>query len=303
MEFGEFKLPKAELQPIYRKVGNSYVEITNRKAIVGEDGRVYDIVSDRYELVLHETVVNTVRKILRDLNLNYEEKIKVSFDGSFMVAKYLINTVEISKGLKDIETNKTVYQEYADILRLGFVVTNSYNRTSGINITGYVFRLACKNGLVVREDVFGRKFRHYSFVATANYEELRKSITAVIEEINKIPELIQFAMKETVSPLDIVHFIETEFKNVTRLKRILYRKLSNELNVDFDYWVVVYKGLKGTKESKRKEIIEKIDVPEVNLWDTINVMTELITHNPLDEKVRYDLSKRVSKLLAKVKEG
>lgn len=303
MKFGEFKLPRAYLIPIYRKAGDSYVEIPNRRAIIGEDGKIYDIVSDKYELVLHETVVNTVRKILKDLNLNYEEKIKVNFDGSFMVAKYLIDTVEISKGLIDVENNETIYKEYADILRLGFVVTNSYNRTSGINVTGYVYRLACKNGLVVREDIFGRKFRHYSFVATADYEELKKSIIAVVEEINKIPELIQFAMKETVSPLDVVHFIETEFKNVTKLKKILYIKLSNELNVDFNYWVVLYKELKKTKESERKEIIKNVDVPEVNLWDTINVMTELITHSRIDEKVRYDLSKRVSKLLAKVKGG
>ena len=287
MEFGEFKLPRAYLIPIYRKVGDSFVEISNRRAIIGENGKIYDIVSDRYELVLHETVVNTVRKILNDLNLDYEEEIKVSFDGGFMVAEYLIDTKEI----------------LGDILKLGFVVTNSYNRTSGINITGFIYRLACKNGLVVREDIFGKKFRHYSFVATADYEELKKSITAVIEEINKIPELIEFAVKETVSPLDVVHFIETEFKNVTKLKKILYRKLSNKLNVDFEYWLVVYKGLRRTKESRRREIIGKLNMPEVNLWDTINVMTELITYSRMDEKVRYDLSKRVSKLLAKVKEG
>jgi len=287
LEFGEFKLPRAYLIPIYRKVGDSFVEISNRRAIIGENGKIYDIVSDRYELVLHETVVNTVRKILNDLNLDYEEEIKVSFDGGFMVAEYLIDTKEI----------------LGDILKLGFVVTNSYNRTSGINITGFIYRLACKNGLVVREDIFGRRFKHYSFVATADYEELKKSITAVIEEINKIPELIEFAVKETVSPLDVVHFIETEFKNVTKLKKILYRKLSNKLNVDFEYWLVVYKGLRRTKESRRREIIGKLNMPEVNLWDTINVMTELITYSRMDEKVRYDLSKRVSKLLAKVKEG
>ena len=287
MEFGEFKLPRAYLIPIYRKAGDSFVEISNRRAIIGENGKIYDIVSDRYELVLHETVVNTVRKILNDLNLDYEEEIKVSFDGGFMVAEYLVDTKEI----------------LGDILKLGFVVTNSYNRTSGINITGFIYRLACKNGLVVREDIFGRKFWHYSFVATADYEELKKSITAVIEEINKIPELIEFAVKETVSPLDVVHFIETEFKNVTKLKKILYRKLSNKLNVDFEYWLVVYKGLRRTKESRRREIIGKLNMPEVNLWDTINVMTELITYSRIDEKVRYDLSRRVSKLLAKVKEG
>jgi hypothetical protein len=288
MKFGEFKLPRAVLQPIYRKVGQSYVEIPNRRAIVGENGKIYDIVSDRYELILHETVVNTIRKIMEDSGVNFEEEIKVNYDGSFMRAIYLIDT-------KDV---------LGDILKLGFVATNSYNRTSGINITGFIYRIACKNGLVVKEDIFGRRFKHYSFVATADYEELKKSITTVIDELNKIPELIEFAIKETVSALDIVHFIETEFKNVVKLKKILYMKLKNELNVDFEYWLVVYKGLKDTKAEKRKEILSKLEIPETNLWNTINVMTELTTHYPrLDEKVRYDLSKRISKLLVKVKEG
>lgn len=272
--FGEFRLPKATLQPLYRRVGDSYIEIPNRLAVVGENGKVYDIVSDRYQLILHEDVVSTVRKVLKDLKIDYEEKIRVSYDGSFMVARYITGDVGEFK--------------------VGFTVTNSYDRSSGINVTGYLFRLVCKNGLVVGEDLLSSKFRHYAFVVENDYNLIKTSIERLIDSLDEVLQLIEMSKKKTVSVLDVIHFVESTFKTHKKLRTKIYKILKKELGVDIDYWLVVYKGVKNTKNYE--DIKNKSD--KVNLFDSLNGITYVLSRYRLDERVRYELSKRTSYLLS-----
>jgi len=284
MEFGKFVLPKAELQPIYRKVGDTYIEISDRKAVVGENGKVYDIVSDKYKLVQHEEVKEIVDKIVEEMKLKSAVKIpKISIDG----ATFFYNVIIDRKAIED------------DWLDLGFRVTNSYDRSLGVNVTGYIIRLACTNGLVIGEKLFGRKIKHMRPLVELDYKLLKEAIETVIENIMKVLDVIEMARKKTVSVWEIVHFIETEFKNMPRAKRILYSRMRRKVGDEIDKVVKAYQLMKKLKKKEeRKQLIEKYDMP-VNLWEAINVVTEYTTHqlerrNP---QIAHSISKKAGELL------
>jgi len=284
MEFGKFRLPKAELQPIYRKIGDTYIEISDRRAVVGEDGTVYDIVSDKYKLVQHEQVKEIVDRIIEEMKLPSVVKMpNVSFNG----ATFFYNVLIDRKAIED------------DWLDVGFRVTNSYDRSLGVNVTGYIVRLVCTNGLVVSERLFGRKIKHMRPLVELDYKLLKEAIETVIENVMKVLDVIEMARKETVSVWEIVHFIETEFKNMPKARRILYMRLRRIVGDEIDNVVKAYQLMKKLKKKEEKEqLMERYNIP-VNLWESINVITEYTTHqlerrNP---QIAHNISKKASELL------
>jgi len=284
VEFGKFVLPRAELQPLYRKVGETFVEIPHRKAVVGVDGTVYDIVSDKYKLVQHEEVKEIVDKIIEEMKLKSAVKIpKVSYNG----AVFFYNVIIDRKAVGD------------DWLDIGFRVTNSYDRSLGVNVTGYIIRLVCENGLVIGERLLGRKIKHMSPLVELDYKLLKESVETVIENIMKVLDVIDMARKKTVSIWEIVHFIETEFKQMPKAKRILYMRLRRIVGDEIDKVVKAYQLMKKLRDrEKREEIRQRYDM-SVNLWESINVITEYTTHqlerrNP---QMAHSISKKASELL------
>jgi len=284
MEFGKFRLPKAELQPIYRKIGDTYIEISDRRAIVSEDGTVYDIVSDKYKLIQHEQVKEIVDRIIEEMKLPSAIKIpKISYNG----ATFFYNVIIDRKAIEN------------DWLDVGFRVTNSYDRSLGVNVTGYIVRLACTNGLVVAEKLFGRKIKHMRPLVELDYKLLKEAIETVIENIMKVLDVIEMAKKKTVSVWEIVHFIETEFKNMPKARRILYMRLRRIVGDEIDNVVKAYQLMKKLKKKEeREQLMERYNIP-VNLWESINVITEYTTHqlerrNP---QIAHSISKKASELL------
>jgi len=284
MKFGEFVLPKAELQPLYRKVGDSYIEIPHRKAVVGENGTVYDIVSDRYRLVLHEEVKEIVDKVIEDMKLSVKSATpKVSIDGAVFFYNVIIDTKEIDN-------------EFIDY---GFRITNSYDRSLGVNVSGYVVRLACKNGLVVSDKLLGKRMRHTTSLVELDYKLLRETIENIIENLVKVSDIIAMAKKKTVSVWEIVHFVETEFKQMPKAKRLLYARLRKIVGDEIENVIKAYQLMKQLKdEIKRRELLLKYNIP-INLWEAVNVVTEYTTHNleRRNPQMAHSISRKVSELL------
>ena len=284
MKFGEFVLPKAELQPLYRKVGDSYIEIPHRKAVVGENGTVYDIVSDRYRLVLHEEVKEIVDKVIEDMKLSVKSATpKVSIDGAVFFYNVIIDTKEIDN-------------EFIDY---GFRITNSYDRSLGVNVSGYVVRLACKNGLVVSDKLLGKRMRHTTSLVELDYKLLRETIENIIENLVKVSDIIAMAKKKTVSVWEIVHFVETEFKQMPKAKRLLYARLRKIVGDEIENVIKAYQLMKQLKdEIKRRELLLKYNIP-INLWEAVNVVTEYTTHNleRRNPQMAHSISRKASELL------
>ncbi len=275
------RLPKAYEFPVaYRKNGQ-WVPITKRKAIVGENGVVYNVVSDRYKLVQHEDVVNVVKQVLSDFGVvPIYEKFELSRNYAVMFYTVLTDRKMVS----------------SDELWFGFTVTNSYDGSTGIgfNISG--LRLVCENGLMFSRSLFKTpKIRHLKSLLEPNYDKVADSIRIILENLDELVDLIEMSMKSTVSALELVDFIERTFKDVPVIKRKIYALLKHN-GIDLTPYIEEYKKSQG-----QKSLFEEFaELKEVNIWTAYNCITDILTHKRgrVDVPRIYELQQKASRLLA-----
>lgn len=113
------------------------------RAVVRTDSNeVLGVVSNKYELLKHETVIDGFRNALKGVEV--EEKIHVLKNGAQLLAHYkLVNDqIEVKPG---------------DFVALQIVVKNSYDGSNALQIMLGAFRLVCSNGMIV-----GKSFYNYS---------------------------------------------------------------------------------------------------------------------------------------------
>jgi len=133
---------RAEKRPVY--IGNNDINI-NGEPITTLDQqhfavwnldkqKVSSIVSDRYNLVQHEHVVNEVADALTNLNIESDARVRNGGDKIFVDINF--------KGSK-------MYVQEGEEFFQGIRIVNSYDKTTGIMILPQLVRLACSNGMVV----------------------------------------------------------------------------------------------------------------------------------------------------------
>ena len=121
----------------------SGILIPHKFAVIRSDTKQpMGIVSNRYGLIHHKDVVDGFRKALS--NTEHQEHIEVINNGTHLFATYRIPEViaEVREG---------------DQVSFQFVVKNSYDGNSSLQIIFGAFRLVCSNGMVI-----GKQFLNYS---------------------------------------------------------------------------------------------------------------------------------------------
>ncbi len=275
------RLPKAFEFPVaYRKNGQ-WIPIAKRKAIVGENGSVYNIVSDKYKLVQHEDVVSVVKHVLNDFGVApIYEKFELSRNYAVMFYTVLTDRKIVSN----------------DELWFGFTVTNSYDGSTGIGFNVSGMRLACENGLIFSRSLFKTpKIRHLKSLLEPNYDKIADSIKVILENLDELVDLIEMSMKSTVSALELVDFIERTFKDVPVIKRKIYALLKHN-GIDLTPYIEEYKKAQG-----QKPLFEEFaELEEVNIWTAYNCITDVLTHKRgrVDVPRIYELQQKASRLLA-----
>jgi len=280
MEFGKFRLPRAFECEVAVKRGNTWRELENYKAIVGENGQVYDIVSDRYQLVLHEEIVNAVNKILEEYEIKpIKVEAEVSLDGSKLFYNVILKEVSVGN----------------DPCHLGFRITNSYDRTMGIHINGYGMRIACSNQMVFANRILGQYAKHLKPIAELSFKILKEKIRAVIGGLTKIETVLALATKKTVSPYELIEFIEKEFDVSNKLKFKIYAKIKQYTGLD----LLEYKRKMEEMKKKVKVFVDGQEVTLVNVYSAYQGLTDALTHHTkkLDPTRVHELQKKASKLL------
>ena len=150
--------------------------IPNKFAVLRTDTKhPIGIVSNKYQLLKHETVVNGFRQALK--KTKYEEKIQLRKDGSSLFATYKIseNQLIISKG---------------DIVSLQFVVKNSYNGKNSLQIILGAFRLVCENGMIIGKEFFSFSRKHIG-QGELKTELLIESITQLSSQFKESLPIMQ----------------------------------------------------------------------------------------------------------------
>lgn len=159
-----------ELVPVVTQ--SSGILIPRKFAVIRPDtGQPMGIVSNRYGLIHHETVINGLRNALS--NKEYQEHIQVTNNGAFLFAtyKFLGMTEEVSKG------DKVSFQ---------FIIKNSYDGTNSLQIIFGAFRLVCSNGMVIGKELLSYSQTHRGLESSLKTTVFTDKINTLISEFNNI---------------------------------------------------------------------------------------------------------------------
>lgn len=236
------------------------------KALVASDGHVYDIVSWRYEVIKHKEVVDAVRTKLQEEGYEFEENVQFGKRGAIMFYRILLPEMALNDDNSQI--------------KFGFLVTNSYDRSMGINVNGYAFRMACLNQMVFGKEVMAEFAMHARSTKERDLARVKMMVERVIERLEDVRNVIQEAQKGVVNVVDLANFIE-KLRLSKKMKENLVRVINKYVGFDI---------------SQKLKAIEAENVL-LNRWKVYNAFTDAFTHYRMNEVLRYDLLKRCCKLL------
>lgn len=155
-------------------------EITGKKAVYREDtGEVLGIISDKYQILKHEDVVNGFREALD--GQDYSENIQTTKKGSYLFANYRLNGIqgEVKKG---------------DMVALQLTVKNSYDGANSLQISLGAVRLVCTNGMTISKKFFGYSVRHIGSNVGINYQALSEKLWTLADQFkNSLPAMKRMA--------------------------------------------------------------------------------------------------------------
>ena len=277
MEFGEFRVPDAYEHKVAIERNGKWVEEDMYKAIVGENGEVYAIVSKYYRLVLHRDVIDATNEALKEMGIEpIDYWADVSWDGAVMFYKVLIRELEI-------DGNK---------LRFGLMVTNSYNLKLGINVLGFGMNMFCMNQMMFGREILKVKKRHREGSVGVELENLKDAIVEVIDGLENIKDIIVAAREKKVSALEIVRFIrdlKLSKRNVIKVCKLIEKYAQFNVGAELIYGVL------------KEEVPEAVKKTEVTLWDLYSAVTDFLTHHfkSKDLSKVLELQNKAAKLLVK----
>jgi hypothetical protein len=159
------------------------------------------------------------------------------------------------------------------------VLTNSHDGTTKYNFMLGLFRLACLNGLIVSEGVFGSiKVKHIGYeekdVLDASYK--------VIEDIPKITERVKAYRSIPMDGIDMQTFAESALiLRYSRKGSITKRDGANFLIDDRVF------NLPALLQPRR------VEDQDHNLWSTYNVVQEKLTKGNTFERTTREVNGRI----------
>lgn len=132
-------------------------KIVPRQAIINADtGDLVSVVSNRYNIVENEDLVNRFEKYLKDTDVNFVRTGEgVNGTGSRFWANYKFPEIKTNVG-----EYKTAFGTLSDDIELTIDIWNSYNGVSGVGEGVGGLRKVCLNGLIAKEKLFKLNERH-----------------------------------------------------------------------------------------------------------------------------------------------
>ena len=172
-DFPVIKKPITE--EIVLEDGSDITPPRNRYVIYNEDTqKSFAIVSGRYQLIPHRTVIEAARDIIG--NNARDERIRVEKSGARTSVYFSLWRFDASGG------------EVGDTVDMGIRIMNSYDGLSSLTIELAGERLVCKNGMTAPAK--GTYSYHRAHVGQFDEQEFKKALEASIEKVTgKITEV------------------------------------------------------------------------------------------------------------------
>lgn len=229
------KLQEIRTNGLIPELPEEQLTIPKKLAVVRQDnGDVLGIVSNKYQLLKHEDVVESFRKALS--GIRHEEKVEVTNGGANLYLTYSFNEemIEIRKG---------------DFVKLQFIVRNSYNGSSSLQIMLGAFRLVCTNGMIIGKKFFSFSQRHIGAGGEIKIETIREKVEFLTAQFSKTLPTLQ-AMSE--------HRLGAGESDETRF---------NKKNINLPEYLL--------KQARENYMVGQ----DYTRWGFYNALTDAITHS------------------------
>jgi hypothetical protein len=249
-------LSKATLVPFNFTFGGIEKEC---KELVGvynySQDKMATSVSKDYNLLLHQDYFNVFADSLNNLGMKYTMKI---FEQGH-------------KAYADIafEGQNLKYEKLGEEFITGIIITNSYNKTTGINIMPKFTRLACMNGMVMSR--FGQtlNLRHNSGLVHEISVFIERRLNDLINKYSELEKYVSESMKDSIEWLSACKIMAQFVKNKKHREEI-FRRLDVAYIVETD------------KDNKLKNIsfiqMEANKKPKFTRWELYNAITHYCTY-------------------------
>lgn len=217
-QFPDVLFPEPVLEFIYYGRLSKNV-IDNRKAVIDKNtGATFDIVSDAYELVHHELVLD---KLISSLPEHFgEPKCSVNMFGDGARAFFTFTFPEIK------------YEVNGSTGEVRFQMRNSYDRSSFLSLSYGLLELVCTNGLVAFREKERARAKHLdkSITEFDLKEKIENGISDIEESViawGKWAD-IQIPTGHIQEALEALPFSETEQEKLFRLPLLNHHEHSIE---------------------------------------------------------------------------
>lgn len=170
----QFQVSLVPVYTIEKKVAG--IQVPNKLAVLRKDTeQIIGLVSPKYQLLTHETVVEGFRKALG--GYAYSEKIEMSPNGAKMFIKYTI---------KDFDIEVTP----GDFINLQFIVKNSYDGSNALNIILGAYRVYCTNGMIIGKSFSSFSQKHIGSETGIKVDVLKEKMDLMLNQFKQtLPHL------------------------------------------------------------------------------------------------------------------
>jgi len=250
-------LDKAQLMPLKIQDGEQIKDVENWKAVYNvSKGKMCSAVVPHYTVVQHKEYLDGFAEALNRLNVKFSMGINPI--GNRVFADIIFE----NKNLKFDKLN----EEFTTGLRL----SNSYDKSYGINVAPRYTRLACTNGMVLSRNEKTLSIKHID----SRIREIEKFIEIKIAEIvnqnQDLQMLVSSSMKDSLEWKLCCKIIEKLFEQPKHREQVLKRLGISMIEIlDKKKKKTGYSYVWDKPEEKKDKL---------NRWEIYNAITHYITH-------------------------
>lgn len=158
-------------------VDRGSIKVPKKFAVVRTDtDRPLGVVSDKYDLLPHKTVVDGFRKAVEDQEVS--EKISLTKFGARLMMDMTFPDVrvKVAKG---------------DEVAMHLIVKNSYDGSNALRVVLGAYRLVCSNGLVIFQRFMQFSHKHVGTQMEVRVEELKNTVGMLTDAFHKTGPVMQ----------------------------------------------------------------------------------------------------------------
>jgi len=250
-------LDKAKLLPLKIQDGQQIKDVDNWKGVYNvSKGKMCSAVVPHYTVVQHKQYLDGFAEALNRLNIKYTMKINPI--GNRVFADIMFE----NKNLKFDKLN----EEFTTGLRL----SNSYDKSYGINVAPRFTRLACTNGMVLTRSEKTLSIKHIDTRVREIESFIEKKISEIVNQNQDLQFLVSTSMKDSLEWKACCFILEKLFEQPKHREQVLKRLGISMIEIT-------------DKKTNKKNYSYVWDDPKnkkakLNRWDIYNAITNYITY-------------------------